>query len=189
MEDSNKKAIENSIQELDRKTENLKIQFNLFFAGELRIPPEKERDKIEKKIRRILSYAEKSSRIKLLTQNLSSKFSLYNNMWLKKLNEIELGLVFIKKQKILKTGYSSTEKRPPYSQIKEHSVEVSLNDEDSFKKFIDLFNKISLEKLKNQKEKEKIINSLKSKMIFENRIDAKIKLQLKQGKIKITLKK
>lgn len=189
MEDSNNKAIENSIQELDRKTENLKAQFNLFFAGELRIPPEKERDEIEKKIRRILSYAEKSSRIKLLTQNLSSKFSLYNNMWLKKLNEIELGLVFIKKQKILNTGYLSTGGKPLYSQIKEHSVEVSLNNEDSFERFFDLFNKISLEKLKSQKEKEKIINSLKSQMIFENRIDTKVKLQLKQGKIKIIFKK
>ncbi len=189
MEDSNKKAIENSIQELDRRIENLKAQFNLFFAGELRIPPEKERDEIEKKIRRILSYSEKSSRIKLLTQNLSSKFSLYNNMWLKKLNEIELGIVFIKKQKIMKTGYSNIGGKPLYSQIKENSVQVSLNDEDSFERFFDLFNKISLEKLKNKEEKEKIINSLKSQMIFENRIDTKVKLQLKQGKIKIIFKK
>jgi hypothetical protein len=110
-------------------------------------------------------------------------------MWLKKLNEIELGIVFIKKQKILETGYSNTWGKPLHSQIKENSVQVSLNDEDSFERFFDLFNKISLEKLKNKEEKEKIINSLKSQMIFENRIDTKVKLQLKQGKIKIIFKK
>ena len=189
MEYSEKKITENSIRELDRRIENLKIQFNLFFAGELKVPPDKERDEIEKSIRKILSYTGKSSKIKLLTQNLSLKFSLYNNMWLKKLNENELGLPFIKKQKILKTGYTSPEKKSPFSLPQGHSAKVSLNEEESFERFYDLLKKFSPEKLKNQKEKEKIINSLKSQMIFKNYIDAEVKLKLTRGKIKIILKK
>jgi len=184
-----KKIAENSIRELDRRIENLKIQFNLFFAGELKVPPEKERDEIEKSIRKILSYEGKSSKIKLLTQNLSLKFSLYNNMWLKKLNENELGFPFIKKQKILKKGYTSPEKKPAISLPEGHSVKLSLNEEASFEKFYDLLKKLSPEKSKNQKEKEKVINSLKSQMIFKNYIDAEVKLKLTHGKIKIILKK
>ena len=186
---SEKKIAEILIRELDRRIENLKIQFNLFFAGELKIPPDKEREEIEKSIRKILSYTGKSSKIKLLTQNLSLKFSLYNNMWLKKLNENELGLPFIKKQKILKTDYTSPGKKPSISLTEEHSVKVSLNKEESFERFYDLLKKFSPEKSKNQKEKEKIINSLKSQMIFKNYIDAEVKLKLTHGKIKIILKK
>ena len=184
-----KKIAENSIQEIDRRIENLKIQFNLFFAGELKVPPEKEREGIETSIRKILSYTGKSSKIKLLTQNLSLKFSLYNNMWLKKLNESELGFPFIRKQKILKTDYANLEKKPSISLQEEHSMKLSLNKEESFEKFYDLLKKISPEKLKNQKEKEKTINSLKSQMIFKNYIDAEVKLKLTHGKIKIILKK
>ena len=85
--------LEQSILKLDQRIENLKIDFNLFFSGEVSIPPEKERGSIENQIRKLSNEEQKSAKINLLIQNISSKFALYNNMWLKRLHEIEVGIV------------------------------------------------------------------------------------------------
>ena len=39
------------VQEINRRIEDLIVQFNLFFTGEIRIPPERERGDLEKRIR------------------------------------------------------------------------------------------------------------------------------------------
>ncbi len=87
-----KSKAELKIQRLNSRIEQLKIQYTLFFSGEIRLPPEKERETVENSIRKILESEYKSPRMNLLVQNLASSFSLYNNMWLKKMNELETGV-------------------------------------------------------------------------------------------------
>ena len=175
--------LEQLIRGIDKRIEELKIQFNLFFSGEINIPPEKERSDIEKKIRNILASDQKSATINILIQNVSSKFALYNNMWLKKLHEIEVGLVEVKKKPIGIVQEHQGEK------AKQKDIAVSLNSENSFEQFFKEYCSFSKEKSFKSSEKESIINSLKSKMITASLVDAKINLLLKQGKVKIRIKK
>lgn len=176
--------VEHIIMSIDAKIEYLKTQFNLYFAGELRVPPEREREDIEKVVRDLMFSAQKSPRGKLLVQNLSSKFSLYNNMWKKKLNEIESGLVTIKKKKTAFFEEPIPDKKPS-----EEVMDVSLNRENSFESFYDKYNALLKKKPGGEAQKEKIINSLKAKLISQNLIDAKVSLSVKKGKLKLKIKK
>lgn len=175
------------VQEINRRIEDLKVQFNLFFTGELRIPPEKERGDLEKRIRNLIYADQKSPRLNLLIQNVSSRWSLYNNMWLKKLNEIETGMHVIQRKK---TAYMDMEepKAPPKAKAKAKTVNVSLNSEESFDKFFDNYVKMLTDKEKTVPDKEQVINSLKSKLITSNVIDAKVNLSIEKGKVKIKIK-
>ena len=175
--------LEKKLNKLDKMIEDLKIHFNLFFSGEINIPPEQDRSNIEKQIRKMSSIEQKSAKINLLIQNVSSKFALYNNMWLKKLHEIEVGLVSIKKKPV----NNVQEKKNKTAYKKE--ITVSLNSEDSFEKFFKDYRDLSKKKTFKSFDKETIINSLKSKMITANMIDAKINLIQKQGKVKIKIMK
>jgi hypothetical protein len=147
------------------------------------VPPEKQREELEKQIRQLMYREDKSPRLNLLIQNVASKFSLYNNMWLKKMNEIEIGLVTIRKK-----SQAGIDAGLPETRQKDHVVDVSLNNEDSFEKFYQKYCQLTTQKAGSEKRKEEIINSLKSKMIAGNIIDTKINLVVKGGKVKIKLK-
>lgn len=174
--------LEQLISSLNQRIENLKTQFNLFFSGELRVPPENEREDIEKTVRKLLISEYKSPKSTLLLQNLSSTFSVYNNMWKKKLMEVETGVVTIKKKKTV--FYEDLKPAPP----KEHLLDVSLNNEESFEKFFDTYSQLSKKGPADEARKEKMINSLKAKLITQNLIDAKVSLSVSKGKLKLKIK-
>lgn len=171
------------VQEINRRIEDLIVQFNLFFTGEIRIPPERERGDLEKRIRNLIYADQKSPRLNLLIQNVSSRWSLYNNMWLKKLNDIETGVHVIQRKK---TPYMDEPKAPPKAKAK--TVNVSLNSEESFDKFFDDYVQMLTNKSKTVPDKEQVINSLKSKLITSNVIDAKVNLSIEKGKVKVKIK-
>ncbi len=104
-------------------------------------------------------------------------------MWLKKLHEIEVGLVAVRKKPI------NTVQEHQGKKAKQKDITVSLNSENSFEQFFKDYCSFSKEKSFKSSDKESIINSLKSKMITASLVDAKINLLLKQGKVKIRIKK
>ena len=177
-----KDKLEQLISNLNQRIENLKTQFNLFFSGELRVPPENEREDIEKTVRKLLLSEYKSPKSTFLLQNLSSTFSVYNNMWKKRLMEVETGMVIIKKKKI--KYYEEPKPTPP----KEHFLDISLNSEESFEKFFEKYNQLSKKGPVDEAQKEKVINSLKAKLISQNLIDAQVILSVSKGKLKLKIK-
>jgi hypothetical protein len=185
VEENNRKQdnLELMLQDINQKIEELKVQYNLFFTGELRVPPEREREELAKRIRNIMYSGQKSARVNLLVQNVSSRFSTYNNMWLKRLNELETGVRIIQKKT---SAFMEGEKKPRKTETR--SVAVSLNSEDSFDKFFDSYEKLVSKGSKNQPNRDNIINSIKAKMITSNLIDAKVNLSVEKGKLKIKIK-
>ena len=179
--------IELLIQDMNQRVETLKVQFNLFFSGEIRVPPEKDREEMETRIRNLMSRGNKTPRVNLLIQNLSSRFSLFNNMWLKRLNELETGISTIKRKK---PAFREAPKPPPprKPKAKPVNVELSLNREDSFEKFYDQYAKMSSPQIKGNLDREQVINSMKTKLITANLVDAKVNLAVEKGKIKIKIK-
>lgn len=175
--------LEQSIGNLDKRIENLKIQFTLFFSGELNVPPEKEREDIENQIRRLLAIEQKSAVIKILIQNIASKFSIYNNVWLKKLHESEIG-VSLQVGKMVDAG-----KPREKTESEEKKIPVSLNSENSFERFFNEYQSLWAPSSEKSLDKDFVINSLKSKMITENLIDAEVYLALANGKVKVKVKK
>lgn len=186
--------IEKFIMTLDAKIEALKTQFTLYFAGEVRIPPESEREELEKSVRELLFSPHKSPKAKLLIQNLSSKFSLYNNMWKKRLNELETGVATLTRKKPLYDEKEEAEpveirEEPAPVEIPEETFDISLNREESFETFYDKYTHLMKKDSGDETQKEKIINSLKSKLIGQNVIDARVSLAIEKGKLKLKIKK
>ncbi len=178
------RKFEDLIRKTEGRIESLKTEYNLFFAGERNIPPEKERVNIEKVIRDIQSKDPRSSKLAFLLQNLASRFYLYNNMWLKKLSQIESGIIN-RPSKIPKTEKNSQPETP----ISKDST-VSLNKESSFDSFYDDYDKMVKSSKKGKgKSKDDLINTIKLKMISENIIDANINLTINEGKVQIKIKK
>jgi hypothetical protein len=182
--------IEILVQDINRRIEDLKLQFNLFFSGELRVPPEKEREDLEKRIRNMISSSFRSARINLMVQNLSSRFSLFNNMWMKRLNDRELGVSTIPKAKNKPSPEvpAPAQEPPKKPAVEEKILNVSLNSEESFDKFFDNYSHLLKKETKTPPDKEKVINSIKSRLITSNWIDAKVSLSVEDGKLKIKIK-
>lgn len=183
------RKMEQTIRFLDNQIENLKTSFHMFFSGELRRPPEKERENLEKAIHRILQHPpSKSAKVNLLMQNLTAKFNLYNNMWAKKLNEIETGMI---KRPTQKTAPAAQRPEPPEMESSEKgdfqkSINLNLNNESSFEFFVREFRKAVT---RENVDQDKIVNDLKLKMISENMISAKADLTVEKGKVKIKIKR
>lgn len=178
------------IRDIEQRIESIKVQYNLFFSGEIRIPPEREREELERKIRNMMHGGQKSARANLLLQNISSRFYVYNNMWMKRLNEIETGVSVIRKKKTAYTEKETPKAPPPPSakakaKARSKTIGVSLNREDSFDKFFDSYAKMAA---KDPPDKEKVINSIKTKLITSNLIDAKVNLSVVNGKLKVKIK-
>jgi len=171
------------IHKTEGRIEALKTEYNLFFSGEVKIPPEKERVNIEKVIRDIQSKDLRSGKLDFLLQNLSSRFYLYNNMWLKKLNQLELGTL----KRPSKTP--KYDKKIPSKDVSKNST-VSLNNEGSFESLYSDYDKMIKKSDKSKgKSKDDLINSIKLKMISANIIDANINLSFIDGKVRIKIKK
>lgn len=177
-------SIELLLKDMEQRVEGLKVKYNLFFTGETRIPPEKEREELETRIRNLMSKGHKSPRVNLLIQNLGSRFSLYNNLWLKRMNELETGISVVQRKK---TAYME-EPKPPPSKVKPINIDISLNHEESFEKFFENYSRMSSINDQKSLDKEKIINSIKAKLITENMVDAQVNLSLKNGKVNIKIK-
>lgn len=187
------KSSEENLQQLilmvGNRIEALKTQYNLFFSGEVRIPPEGEREDIEKMVRDLLMSQYKTARSSLLIQNLSSKFSVYNNMWKKRLNDIETGVTTLQRQKAAYMEKELEETKTKKKKKKEEFLDISLNREDSFDSFFDSYAKVMNKKSPTDAQREKVINSLKAKLISQNLIDAKVSVSVQKGKLKLKIKK
>lgn len=173
--------LEKKVMALDLRIESLKIKYNQFFAGEIPTPPERERETLERQIRKILGQEQRSPRINLLVQNMAAKFSLFNNRWLKKLHDLETDI---------RSPEAISKRRPPAAEkTTTHTLGISLNREESFDKFIDTYRSLMVNPNISENTREKLINSLKTKMISSNIVDAEVSVSREEGKLRIRLKK
>ncbi len=176
-------ATEKQIADLERKIDELKSKYILFFSGELKMPPEKEREYIEKAVRKLIYGGAKTAKMDMIIQNLASRFSLYNNLWLKKLNELESGTNVIRKKKTFQTT-------PPPKRDKGHrEISLNLNDEDSFERLYEAYMDLLPVNGKTDREKDNIIDSMKAKMLTHNLVEARVSVAVQNGKLSIRIKK
>ncbi|MBU4267450.1 MAG: hypothetical protein KJ808_01170 [Acidobacteria bacterium] len=176
-------ATEKQITDMERKIDELKSKYILFFSGELKLPPEKEREYIEKAVRKLIYGGAKTAKMDMIIQNLASRFSLYNNLWLKKLNELESGAPVIRKKKTIQIS------PPPKSEKGYREIFLNLNDEDSFERLYEAYRELLPVSGKTDREKDNIIDSMKAKMLTHNLVEARVSIAIHNGKLSIKIKK
>jgi hypothetical protein len=185
-------ASENEVAALERKIDELKSKYILFFAGESKQPPEPEREECEKAIRKLIYGGAKTAKMSMIIQNLAARFSLYNNLWLKQLNESESGISKLQKKK--ETVLPPQAKVKPQSQAQPHQsksqkdIHLSLNDENSFEKMFAAYLQMLPKNSKTAQDKDKVINSMKAKMLTHNLVEAEVSISLQNSKLSIVIK-
>jgi hypothetical protein len=176
-------ATEKQIVDLEKKIDDLKAEYLLFFNGECKLPPEKKREDLEKAVRKLIYGGAKTARLDMIIQNLASRFSLYNNLWLKKLNELESGISTIRKKKSF---------QPPPAPKKEkgqREIYLTLNDEATFERLVSAYRELLPNSSRTEKERDKIIETMKTKMLTHNLVEARITFTVQKGKLSIRIKK
>ena len=175
-------SIEGKIMELSRRLEDLVMQFNLYFSGEIRVPPEQERESLAASIRNLQSSSPGNAAGSLLMQNLNSRFALYNNMWLKKMHDLEVGLPLRPQSKA--TPASAKPQPPPGK-----GIVFDLSNPDTFQ---DIYRKYSeLMTQNNQKViSDKALSTALANRMKDAHVDkASVSLSFENGKLKIRLRK
>lgn len=176
---------ERTLLKLDQKIEILKNLYQLYFNGELKLPPEKERDALEKEILKVSRSESRSPRLSMMMQNTTSKFSLYNNIWLKKMNAIETGEVIIPSRPRFSAGRTAAKAAVPKGgQV----VSLNLNDEGSFEKFAQAYQELNPDRKMSDGDREELINAMKTKMIMNNIVTSDVEISVKKGETDFRIK-
>lgn len=168
---------------LEKKIDDLKAEYILFFNGDTRQAPEKKREDLEKAIRRLIYGGSKSARMEMIIQNVAQRFSLYNNMWLKKLNELEIGTPLTRPKKTAATAPK------PGREKETRELYLTLNDEETFERFAAVYRDMLPENGGSEKERDQIIENIKTKMLTHNLVEARVTFSRQKGKLNIRIKK
>jgi len=178
-------ATERQIAELEKRIDDLKAEYLLFFNGETKLPPEKKREDLEKAVRMLIYGGAKTPRLDMIIQNVAQRFSLYNNLWLKKLSELECGTPLTQKKKAQRPAPPP----PPRTGKGQREVFLTLNDEKTFERLFEAYREMTPDGGDAEKDREKIINGMKAKMLTNNLIEARITFTVQKGKLSIRIKK
>ena len=178
----NSTTTDKQIADLEKKIDDLKADYVLFFNGETKMPPEKKREDLEKAVRKMIYGGSKTARMDLIIQNLAQRFSLYNNMWLKKLNEMEFGTPAQQKKKRALAVAPKKEKE-------QREIYLTLNDEETFERFAAAYRELLPENNKTSKERDTLIESIKAKMLTNNLVEARVTFSKQNGKLSIRIRK
>jgi len=176
-------ASEQQVALLEKRIDDLKAEYIQFFNGETRQPPEKKREDLEKAVHRLIVGGSKTAKMEMIIQNLAQRFTLYNNLWLKKLNELETGTPQARKKGPAPEPAASKQPRGP------REVFLTLNDEETFERFASVYNEMLPGSAASEKEREKVIESIKAKMLTHNLIEARISFSRQGNKLSIRIKK
>lgn len=174
-------ATEQQIVQLEKRIDDLKQEYILYFSGETRQPPEKKREDLEKAVRKLVFGGAKTARMDLIIQNVAQRFSLYNNLWLKQLNERESGMLPGKKKAAPPAAAAARADKGP------REIFLTLNDEDTFERFASAYQELLPGG--GDQEREQIITSIKAKMLTHNLVEARVSVSKQHGKLSIRIKK
>jgi hypothetical protein len=144
---------------------------------------EKQIVDLEKAVRKLIYGGAKTARLDMIIQNLASRFSLYNNLWLKKLNELESGVTTIQKKK------SFQPPPPPRKEKEQREIYLTLNDETTFERLVAAYRELLPDSPNAEKERNKIIETMKTKMLTHNLVEARVTFTVQKGKLSIRIKK
>lgn len=173
---------EQQIAQLEKRIDDLKGEYIQFFNHDIKLPPEKKREELEIAVRKLIYGGAKSARLDMIIQNLAQRFNLYNNMWLKKLSEMEFGGGEFKKKQ-------AAAPLPPKKSRAQREVYLTLNDEETFARLVEAYQELLPQSGRTEKEKEKIINGMKAKMLTHNLVEAHITFTVQDNKLSIRIKK
>ncbi len=87
----NSKEIDKILNDLEVSIKKLKIEYDIFFAGGQKTPPNNLKSKVEKTIQQLLDERGMSFAQKFKFNTLVARYNVYKELWRKKLKQLEEG--------------------------------------------------------------------------------------------------
>ncbi len=85
------REVEKQLNDLDILIKKLKIEYDIFFAGGKKTPPDNLKARVEKMIQRLLDERGLSFAQKFKFNTLVARYNVYKELWRKKLKQLEEG--------------------------------------------------------------------------------------------------
>ncbi len=179
-------AIERQLSDLTGRIEALQKAYTLYFSGELKVPPEKERTGLEQMIRSLSNVELQAPRLALMLQNLTARFSAFNGMWLKRLRDKEAGIgEFVPVRP--KAPPSAPREAPP--QEAPEGLLLALGDEKSFASLYDHYAGLAANASLTPIPREKMVMVIRKKLEDSKMDRASVTLTLTGGKLNLKVKR
>ena len=80
-----------AVTRLERELQALILEWERFFSRDRRLPPQKERIDLSRKIRRLFEHGVRGSGAQFRLEQLQHRFNTYNQLWERQLREREEG--------------------------------------------------------------------------------------------------
>jgi hypothetical protein len=84
-------GVQEDFNDFEAKIEKLKFEYDQYFLGFSKIPPEKLRKEIERLVRKYLSFKSPNTGFRFRAQNLVQRVTTYRQLWDRTLQQIEDG--------------------------------------------------------------------------------------------------
>ena len=137
---------------------------------------------IKPRIRTLQNSSPGNATASLLMQNLNSRFALYNNMWLKKMHDFEVGLPL---RPQAKAGSEKVKPPPPQNR----GVVMDLKNPDSFQDVYQRYTELMAQNNQKVISDKALSTALTNRMKDANVEKASVSLSFENGKLKIRLRK
>lgn len=121
---------EKAIDAMERDLRRLKIEFEQFFNGAVKIPPDQSRARIVTQLQEIRSHYIKSPALRFRLTNFEANFNQLNVLWNRRLRAFEEGLTISGAPVRLATAASRRESLRP-SEVAPTGVEIRQGASDS----------------------------------------------------------
>ena len=77
----------------------------------------------------------------------------------------------------------------PKTEKQQREIYLTLNDEETFERFAAAYREMLPENGKTTRERDKLIESIKAKMLTNNLVEARVTFSMQNGKLSIRIKK
>src|SRR5438093_3582075 len=140
---------DDELDKLEEDIRKLKVKYEMFFLGSLKMPPQHERHQLEVYIRELGKQKMRENARRFRYNQLLSRFNQYREMWGRKIREREEGPIDFRRRKAALDGPS--ERTPP---PRPTAPRVTSASADSYVKLVPGANGEAIRDLYNQIEKE-----------------------------------
>lgn len=128
-------ALADDITSLEKKVHQLKTDYEQYFLGYQKVPPEKARVEVEKQIRLLTAQRITNTALSFRFNTITGKFSSYRTYWDRTLREIEEGRYIRDKFKM--KLHESMRQSPVPTQQEAKPSEARPSEDDSIRKVYD----------------------------------------------------
>lgn len=181
---------EEMLENLEKRIEDLRNQFEQYFLGSRKRAPEQDRTTVQFIIRRLSNQSVPNTRLRFRFQQMTAKFNSYNQYWNRVLQQIEAGTYF--RDRFKAQLHAGAEEAPKASPARDDGLGPSKSDLDQLHK--DLVNARKQLNQSTNVSKQMLADSIKKQIPklqerYKGRdIKFKVVVENGQAKLKATLK-